>query len=178
MFNFFKRDPKTAPSQTEEPNKLPEETFFTRIKSGLAKTRQSFTQGFNQLFSTRSMIDPLFFEELETLLLSHDLGLQSTEAILKRLERQLKKQTNPEPKYIKDELKQIMTELLQPLEQAFHPDEGLHPNVILVVGVNGAGKTTTIGKLAHFYKSAKFKSYVGRRRYVQSRRQRTITNLG
>ena len=123
--------------------------FFGRIKAGLAKTRSRFSEGMGTLFLGRKEIDDELLEELETLLLTADVGVTATNEIITDLTKKVARKelgdVDALQKHLKSQLTGVLKEVQQPLEIPDQPE----PFVILVVGVNGAGKTTTIGKIAH-----------------------------
>jgi fused signal recognition particle receptor len=132
---------------TEEEPKI---GWLKRLSSGLKKTRQGFSGQLSALFLGRKTIDDDLFEELETILLSADVGVKTTESILKELTEQTQRKALKDPVALQESLKSILYNLLQPCEKALEVD--CAPFVILMVGINGAGKTTSIAKLAHLYK--------------------------
>jgi fused signal recognition particle receptor len=144
-FGFTKKK-KTADTQPEEQAK---EGWLKRLSSGLKKTRQGFSGQLSALFMGRKSIDDELFEELETILLSADVGTETTESILAELIDQTKRKALKDPEALQDSLKSILCNLLEPCEVPLVV-EG-KPFVILMVGINGAGKTTSIAKLAHHY---------------------------
>ena len=117
--------------------------MFSRLKAGIARTRDSLVNGVQRLFTGRTRLDAAALETLETLLLSADVGVSATARIVEKVRRIPANQSPAQ--VVQDE----MTAILAPCQQAFEyrarPDG---PFVILVVGVNGAGKTTTIAKIA------------------------------
>ena len=122
--------------------------FFARLKQGLAKTSASLGEGMASLFLGNKVIDDDLLEELETRLLTADVGVEATSVIVQSLTRRVarKELTNADALY--KALQAELTALLRPVEQPLVIKSEHQPFVILVVGVNGAGKTTTIGKLA------------------------------
>lgn len=129
--------------------------MFQRLKSGLVKTRQAFTDRMRDVLGHRR-IDEEVYEDLEDILLGADLGVTTTEALLKLLIKEAKRKKLETA----DQLIPLLRELIL---QTFTIDNENKPSqpalahglqVILVVGVNGVGKTTTIGKLASHYKSS------------------------
>lgn len=122
--------------------------IFAKIKAALKKTKDAIAYRLNKLF-TGGVLNDEFYDELETLLLSADIGSETTENILDELKKATDKKHLTRPEQIKQELKRIMTEILD-----FEIPEETYPLVILVAGVNGVGKTTSIGKLAYNYKRA------------------------
>lgn len=123
--------------------------FFARIKRGLTKTRQQFGDGVGRLLLGKKEIDAALLDELEILLLSADLGVETTQSILKQLSEGLARKQLADGDAVFHELKHRLETILsinaKPLTLET-PDKS--PFVILTVGVNGAGKTTSIGKLA------------------------------
>ena len=122
--------------------------IFAKIKAALKKTKDAIAYRLNKLF-TGGVLNDEFYDELETLLLSADIGSETTENILDELKKATDKKHLTRPEQVKQELKRIMTEILD-----FEIPEETYPLVILVAGVNGVGKTTSIGKLAYNYKRA------------------------
>ncbi len=126
-------------------------SIFDKIKNGLKKTRDSFTNNIRLMLNSFTKIDDELFEELEEILIMADVGTVTTEKILNMLKKKIKEKGLKDPSLIMDELKDIMRELLSGDNELKLKDDGL--TVILVIGVNGVGKTTTIGKLASMYKT-------------------------
>jgi fused signal recognition particle receptor len=127
--------------------KLPEKTSFTeRLKQGLSKTRNLLGGQLNSLFGG-GKIDAETFDELETILLTSDIGVAATQRLLDNLKKRVKRENLEDTSALKQALKQELLAVLQPLEVRLDTENHL-PFVIMMVGVNGAGKTTTIGKLA------------------------------
>ncbi len=123
--------------------------FFQRLKSGLAKTRQAFTDRIRDVLGRRK-IDDEVYEDLEDILLGADLGVSTTEALLSALMKEAKRKKLETA----DQLIPVLRDLILETFAGNEPVEsnvGKGMTVILVVGVNGVGKTTTIGKLAHHY---------------------------
>ena len=120
--------------------------FFTRLKEGLTKTRDSFVKNMDSVFSGSGVIDEDFYEELEETLIMGDIGVRTTQDLLDELREQVKKQ------HIKDPMdcrKLLIDSIRSRMRNDFDAYEFLfHTSVIFVIGVNGVGKTTTIGKLA------------------------------
>lgn len=126
--------------------------FFSRVKSGLSsglsKTRDSFSNGLGRVFLGRKNIDDDLFEEIETLLLSSDVGVTATTEIIDLLTQKVARKELNDPEALFSHLKQALAGLLGETEKPLVIPKSDKPFVILMVGVNGAGKTTTIGKLA------------------------------
>ena len=123
--------------------------FADRIKKGLSKTREKLTTELTSLF-TGKKIDEALFEELETILLTSDVGISATTYLLESIRASVKKNNIENADEIKGLLKEKLIELLTPIENPLLI-KGTNPYVIMVVGVNGAGKTTTIGKLTKIF---------------------------
>jgi fused signal recognition particle receptor len=123
--------------------------FADKIKKGLTKTREKLTSELTSLF-TGKKIDEALFEELETILLTSDVGISATTYLLDSIRASVKKNSIENADEIKGLLKEKLTELLSPIESPLLIKEA-KPYVIMVVGVNGAGKTTTIGKLTKIF---------------------------
>ena len=159
MFSFFKKsvppaEEATTPNATQQapaeaqPPKL---SWRERLKAGLARTRAQFSSQLKSVFS-RGKVDDELLEELESLLLTSDVGMEATAHLLAALKARAKRDALDSPAAIQQALADALLELLQPLERpldTFSP----RPFVIMVAGVNGAGKTTSIGKLARYFQS-------------------------
>ncbi|MBE7926396.1 signal recognition particle-docking protein FtsY [Pseudomonas saudiphocaensis] len=122
--------------------------FFARLKQGLSKTSASIGEGMASLFLGKKVIDDDLLDELETRLLTADVGVEATTAIMQNLSRRVSRKELADSGALYKALQEELASLLKPVEQPFQVDSGKAPFVILVVGVNGVGKTTTIGKLA------------------------------
>ena len=120
--------------------------FFSKIKAGLQKTKQSISNSVTSLINSFTKIDEELFEELEELLVMSDIGVKTSVEICDILRSKIKEKGITDPAEIKSLMHEIIVDMLG-------ADEGLQldtkPSVILVIGVNGVGKTTSIGKLAH-----------------------------
>ena len=151
MFNFFGK--KNEETQTEETIEK-KQSFFERLKSGLANTRNNLSSKIDNLLSMSSKIDEELFEELEYILVSADIGATVTMELIDDLKDIVKKEKIKEPSLIKDKLIELMNFKMKEkeLNHNFNITDGI-PTIILVVGVNGVGKTTSIGKLANKFKS-------------------------
>ncbi|ROR22363.1 fused signal recognition particle receptor [Mobilisporobacter senegalensis] len=120
--------------------------FFSKLVSGLAKTRDNIISGIDSIFSGFSNIDEDFYEELEEILIMADLGINTTTAIIEELQKKVKEQKIKEPKDCKDLLIRSIKDQLQVDEHLY--DFENKKSVVLLIGVNGVGKTTSVGKLA------------------------------
>lgn len=151
VFGFSKKK-KEVDDQTHIPEQAPQVSWLKKLSSGLKKTRQGLTDQLSSLFLGRKNIDDELFEELEAILLTADVGVETTETILKELAEQSKRRELKDPTLLQNSLKSILCNLLMPCEQPLVVDD--KPFVILMIGINGAGKTTSIAKLAHHYQQA------------------------
>jgi fused signal recognition particle receptor len=138
-------EPAPAPALQEAPAKL---GFFARLKQGLSKTSASIGEGMASLFLGKKAIDDDLLDELETRLLTADVGVEATTAIMQNLARRVSRKELADSGALYKALQEELASLLKPVEQPLLIDSSKQPFVILVVGVNGVGKTTTIGKLA------------------------------
>lgn len=157
MFNFFKKD---KPEPTAEENKLkPAEaatepvnlSWAERLKQGLAKTRNQLGNQLAGIFGG-GKIDAEVYEELESILLTSDVGISATEYLLDDIKNRVKRQSLDDTAQLKMALKEAMSDLLSPLQKPLETTAH-KPFIIMLAGVNGAGKTTTIGKLAKHFQS-------------------------
>lgn len=161
MFDFLKKNKSKTPTEipNETPNQTPNETvdhknnapgFFKKLKLGLTKTRQALTSNLATLFLGKKVLDQELLNEIETVLISADVGVETTQQLINTLTQKLaRKELNDSDAALLC-LKQEMKAILQKSTQPFLL-KATKPHVILVVGINGSGKTTTIGKLAHFF---------------------------
>lgn len=133
----------------EEPEQ--ELGFFAKIKKGLTKTSQNFTQKINLLFSGYTKIDDEIFDELEELLILGDLGFDTAMSISNELRKRATEKKIEDVSVLETELENIIEEIL--VEAAPEITEEKYPQIIVVVGVNGVGKTTSIGKIAQQIKN-------------------------
>lgn len=164
MFSFFKKSsppPEAAevseksatlqapmPQASAEP---PKRSWRERLKAGLARTRAQFSSQLKSVFS-RGKVDDELLEELESLLLTSDVGMEATGHLLAALKARARREALDSPAAIQQALADALLELLQPLEQPLDTSSS-RPFIIMVAGVNGAGKTTSIGKLARHFQS-------------------------
>ncbi|PIA67228.1 signal recognition particle-docking protein FtsY [Pseudomonas sediminis] len=134
--------PVAAPATQEKPS------FFARLKQGLSKTSASLGEGMASLFLGKKAIDDDLLDDLETRLLTADVGVEATTAIIGNLTKRVARKELADSGALYKALQEELVTLLKPVEQSLVIDTAKQPYVILVVGVNGVGKTTTIGKLA------------------------------
>ncbi|MEB3899643.1 signal recognition particle-docking protein FtsY [Pseudomonas juntendi] len=122
--------------------------FFARLKQGLSKTSASIGEGMASLFLGKKAIDDDLLDEIETRLLTADVGVEATSVIVQNLTQKVARKQLADADALYKSLQEELAALLRPVEQPLKIQSQTKPYVILVVGVNGAGKTTTIGKLA------------------------------
>ncbi len=120
--------------------------FFDKLKSGLTKTKESFNDKINDVFSNFRKVDEAMLEELEEILIMSDIGVDTSLQIINDLRNKLKKEKIENEEDVKNALKDIMEQILEVGDSQLHLDTT--PSIILMVGVNGVGKTTSIGKMA------------------------------
>ncbi len=147
---------QSAQAPREEPEgKQRRPGLFRRLAERLSKTRANLVSRLDAVFLGRKTIDAELFDELEEVLVTADLGVRTTLAVLDEARRRVKRDKLSDPAALKEVLKTILLEYLEEVDRPAElvmPDEG--PFVIMVLGVNGVGKTTTIGKLAWKFKQA------------------------
>lgn len=124
--------------------------FFSKIKEGLKKTRDTVIGQIDSMLKSFTKIDEELFEELEELLVMGDVGINTSQKICEELRKKVKKEGVTNPKEVHRLLREIVAEMLEGGQEL---NIGTKPSVILVIGVNGVGKTTTIGKLANNLRS-------------------------
>ncbi len=134
----------TEEEAEEEPEKR---GFFARLKEGLSKTTQNITGKIDQMLGNYTKIDEDMLEELEEILITSDVGYETTVEIVDRLRQNLKEKLIDDPAQVKPELKLVIETMLQENQENLRIEQS--PSILVVVGVNGVGKTTSIGKLAH-----------------------------
>ena len=145
-------------------------SFFTKEKKetldqGLEKTKESFFGKLARAVAGKSKVDDEVLDNLEEVLVTSDVGVETTLSIIRRIEARVERDkyvtTDELNNILRDEIAQLLTENNTDDTEGFHIPEGKRPYVILVVGVNGVGKTTTIGKLAYQFKQAGLKVCLG-----------------
>jgi fused signal recognition particle receptor len=124
--------------------------WLVRLKDGLAKTRDTLNTPLSELFSGTRKLDEAFYEELEAVLLSADVGVAATEHLLTGLRARARREGHTEAGQLRAALQAVLRELLEPVAVPLEAGPQ-RPFVIMLAGVNGSGKTTSIGKLAHYY---------------------------
>lgn len=127
-------------------------TETNSLSLGLTKSRQGFVKNLSNLLLGKKTLDFSILNEIETLLITADVGVQLTQEIIAHLTHQLERNVLKDGEAVFDALKFLLKEMILPFQEPLTVDETKKPFVILMVGVNGSGKTTTIGKLAKQFK--------------------------
>lgn len=151
MFGFHKSPPSSSGPQ-EAGGSPSKPGWGQRLKAGLAKTREKLGGQLAGLFGAGRKIDEALYEELETILLTADVGVEATEDLLERLRKLVAREHLSDAAALRSALADALTGLLAPLEKPLDT-AGARPFIIMLTGVNGAGKTTSIGKLAKLFQS-------------------------
>ena len=145
----FRKGNKTGSAESAS---TPAAGWLARLKTGLSATRDKLGSQLSLVLGRHATIDEAVYEELETLLLSCDVGVSSTSYLLEQARLRAARQRIANPAELRQVLKESLVELLQPVAQPLSIERS-KPFVLLVGGVNGSGKTTSIGKLAKYYQS-------------------------
>ena len=124
--------------------------FFSKLKEGLSKTKDSFGEKMNQVFSNFRKVDEELLEELEEALIMSDVGVEASCKIIDSLRKRIKLEKIEDEETVKNVLKEEISKILEKEDSKMNLETV--PSVILVVGVNGVGKTTSIGKIANLLK--------------------------
>jgi fused signal recognition particle receptor len=127
--------------------------WAARLKNGLKRTREILNTDITELFERHPQIDEALYEELETLLISADVGVAATEHVIVALRARAKTDRLTDASQLRNALKEVLFELIAPLAVPLDIARA-KPFVIMMVGVNGTGKTTSIGKLAKHFQAA------------------------
>jgi len=147
FFNFFSKEKKET------------------LDHGLEKTKESFFGKLSRAIAGKSKVDDDVLDNLEEVLVTSDVGVDTTLNIIQRIEERVARDkyvsTGELNNILRDEISQLLTENNTDDTEGFKLPEGKKPYVIMVVGVNGVGKTTTIGKLAYQFKQAGYKVMLG-----------------
>ena len=129
--------------------------FFDKLKDGLTKTRNSITEKFSEVLNLAITIDDDLYEELEEILITSDIGVDTSIHIIEKLKKKVKEDKIKDPTGIIPCLKEVVIDILGEDENS--EVSMVVPKVILIIGVNGVGKTTSIGKIAATLKAEKYK---------------------
>lgn len=138
----------SQPPHPRPPANDPPTGLFARLRDKLAATRRGFTRGLSDLLLGERTLDDSLIEELETLLLSADVGVETTQFLLRDITQQVSRRELRDSRAVYEALRRAVHAILAAGERPLNFGAG-KPCVIMVVGVNGVGKTTTIAKLAH-----------------------------
>ena len=138
-------------SEVKDTEVIEKKGIFARLKEGLKKTSDSFTEKFDNLFKSSLKIDDDLYEELEEILITSDISFDTTLKIVENLKKNIKKKNINDVNLVKPELKEVLYELLENNKSKLDIEN--QKNIIVIVGVNGVGKTTTIVKLASRFKN-------------------------
>ena len=163
MFSFLRKKDHAADNTSKaEPLNISstvdaaadeESNLFGRLKQRLSRSSSKLTDGFSSLFFGEKTIDDNLLEELESQLLSADIGIDATQTIILNLTQRMQRNQLGNSDILFNALRDDMIDILTPSEKPLVIPEQAEPYVILMVGINGVGKTTTIGKLAKQFQS-------------------------
>jgi fused signal recognition particle receptor len=142
-----------TPTEVKVPAKPEATNFFSRIKTGLTRTRGQLSGGLSELFLGKKQIDDDLLEDIETLLLTADIGVEATAEIIATITEKSERNELKDVASVHAALKTELSDLLKTCHAPLEIPAETQPYVILVVGVNGVGKTTTIGKMAKRFQS-------------------------
>jgi fused signal recognition particle receptor len=149
IFNWFSKN------KPKEETPAAQEEQAAQTQAALEKTRTGFLSKLGRLFTGKRQVNSDFLDELEEVLLTSDVGVETTVQIIENLEKRVSKDTYVSEdelhELLADEIAKLMPDIQSPVAKDLHLAGESTPYVVLVVGVNGVGKTTTIGKLAHHY---------------------------
>jgi fused signal recognition particle receptor len=152
MFRIFRKN-KQSPGAVQDVQMRPvEQSGVDPLEARLEETRRQLGRRLGGLLSGRSTVDEDLLDEIETTLITSDIGVQAALEIVENLRAGIRNKVITEPSQVLPAVQAELYELIEPCEQFLAVDESKKPYVILMVGVNGAGKTTTIGKLAQRFK--------------------------
>ncbi|MEG0772288.1 signal recognition particle-docking protein FtsY [Clostridium sp.] len=129
--------------------------FFEKLKAGLSKTRNSISDAVTQVLKLAVTIDEDLYEELEEILITSDIGVDTSVEIIERLRVKVKAEKIKDPAQILPAMKEVIIDILGDYENSIIPEK--IPHVKLIIGVNGVGKTTSIGKIAARIKNNNYK---------------------
>lgn len=129
--------------------------FFNKLKEGLTKTKDNLTEKIADVLSGAITIDDDLYEELEEILITADIGVDTTLEIIDKLKIKIRENKVKDPALVKDYLKEVIVDILGEESGSIKPE--VTPEVVLVIGVNGVGKTTSIGKMSSKLKEDGYK---------------------
>ncbi|MFT8314743.1 MAG: signal recognition particle-docking protein FtsY [Clostridium sp.] len=129
--------------------------FFDKLKNGLSKTKNNFTDRVTEILTGTVSIDEDMYDELEEILITSDIGVETSVYIIDKLKEKIRQEKIKEPSEVKGCLKRVILDILETSKGSIDPDST--PETILIIGVNGVGKTTSIGKISAKLKKQKYK---------------------
>lgn len=129
--------------------------FFDKLKNGLSKTKNNFTDRVTEILTGTVSIDEDMYDELEEILITSDIGVETSIYIIDKLKEKIRQEKIKEPSEVKGCLKRVILDILETSKGSIDPDST--PETILIIGVNGVGKTTSIGKISAKLKKQKYK---------------------
>ena len=140
-------------SETSEPSETePKLSWAARLKQGLTKSRDKMAKSLAGVFGG-GQIDEDLYEELETVLITSDMGMEATEYLMKDVRNRVSLKGLKDGNELRGALKEALYDLIKPLEKPLVLPDTKEPFVIMLAGINGAGKTTSIGKLAKYFQA-------------------------
>ena len=152
MFRIFRKSKQKAGAVRDVQMRPIEQSGVDPLEQRLEDTRRQLGKRLGSLLTGRTAVDEDLLDEIETTLITSDIGVQAALQIIDNLRAGIRNKVITEPQQVLPAVQAELYELIEPCEQFLAVDEGKKPFVILMVGVNGAGKTTTIGKLAQRFK--------------------------
>lgn len=155
MFDFLKKKPKPETGKPEGPSDAEDSQVILSTPEAVKQTvgKSLFARTFGSLFSRNPKLDPDFLDELETALISADVGVRVSAEIMADVRKRFKAREYPDADALLADLRGRLLDILAPVAKPLRIEATEGPFVLLTVGVNGAGKTTTIGKLARRFQS-------------------------
>ena len=123
--------------------------FFTKLKDGLFKTRKNIVDKMDAVFSKFKTIDDDMFDEIEEILITSDIGVETSMKIIEKMKDGVKREKINDPSKVLELLKQQIMEIMG---EEVEPIKNISPQIIIIIGVNGVGKTTSVGKVAYRFK--------------------------
>jgi fused signal recognition particle receptor len=148
IFSWLKKNNETAQPILNNNQSDSDKSFFETLKTGLKRTRVNLASGLGRIFLGKKTIDNHLLEELETLLIGADIGLDVTKKVIDELTAKIARQELDNLEVLYGALAAILQSIISPYSLPLEISDTTKPYVILLVGINGSGKTTTIGKLA------------------------------
>ncbi|MCF7520891.1 signal recognition particle-docking protein FtsY [Neisseria sp. ZJ106] len=144
--------PNTPPAVADEAPKAEKTGWAARLKQGLAKSRNQMAKSLAGVFGG-GKIDEDLYEELETVLITSDMGMEATDYLMNDVRKRVSLKGLKDGNELRGALKEAVYDLIKPLEQPLVLPASSEPFVIMLAGINGAGKTTSIGKLAKYFQA-------------------------